>query len=37
MGLGKRLELNKSSFHTSVSGTIGWTAPELLQESNSFF
>lgn len=37
MGLGKRLELNKSSFHTSVSGTIGWTAPELLREGNPLF
>jgi serine/threonine-protein kinase/endoribonuclease IRE1 len=31
MGLGKRLEQNKSSFHTAHSaGTLGWQAPESL-------
>jgi serine/threonine protein kinase/outer membrane protein assembly factor BamB len=30
MGLGKRLDKNKSSFQTSIGGTLGWQAPEIL-------
>lgn len=36
MGLGRRLSSNKTSFHTNngSAGTVGWQAPELLQDEN---
>jgi len=34
MGLGKKINQNKVSFDTTISGTRGWCAPEILEHSS---